>query len=175
MERPTTLRHFFSGLAESTFQTRLGVADPPLIDYVAELMVRFVRSDAVYRVRDLGGRRLEELADMLIEANQRVGDARREVHRHVGDFALFWTGVYPEALERRQGKLRKDQLLDYTEQGKRAYYIASTIPADENAPHGEVLQRLSEQFELCAFGLRELRKELEARDGDGPPQPFLLN
>jgi len=174
MERPSTLRRFFAGLAESTFQTQLGVADPPLTDYVAELMVRFVRSDAVYRVRDLAGRRMDDLADMLIEADHRIGEAKREVHRHVGDFALFWTGVYPEALERRGGKLKKDSLLNYTEQGKRAYYIASTIPADETAPRAEVLQRLSEQFELCAYGLQELRRELEARDDDSP-QPFLLN
>ena len=28
--------------------------------------------------------------------------ARREVHRHIGDFTLFWTGVYPEALREMQ-------------------------------------------------------------------------
>ena len=35
---------------------------------------------------------------MMVEAEARIGDARREVHRHIGDFTLFWTGIYPEAL-----------------------------------------------------------------------------
>jgi hypothetical protein len=30
-----------------------------------------------------------------------------------------------------------------------------------------VLERLSEEFELCAFGLSEARKEWERRDEDG--------
>ena len=100
-ERPShTLRQFFAGIAEHTFQTQLGVADPPLIDYLSELLLRFVRLDALFRIRSLAGRPLEEVAAMLIEAEQRIGDARREIHRHIGDFTLFWTGVFPEAVRR---------------------------------------------------------------------------
>jgi len=35
------IRRFFTGLTEYTFEGRLGVADPPLIDYIAEMLVRF--------------------------------------------------------------------------------------------------------------------------------------
>jgi hypothetical protein len=158
------LRRFFSGLTEYTFETRLGVADPGLIDYIASLLARFVRLDAIFNVRSLGGRRLEEVAEMLMEAEARIGDARREVHRHIGDFTLFWTGVYPEALYRFQRSDRKDHLLNYTEQGKRAYFIASTIPNEKNPDESAVLERLSYEFELCAFGLNEVRREWERRD-----------
>lgn len=158
------LRRFFTGLAECAFQTRLGVADPPLVDYLAALLTDFVRCDRIFRLRKLSGDRLEEVAEMLLEAQQRVGDARREVHRHVGDFTLFWTGVYPEALDRLQGESRKDRLVNYTAQGKRAYYIASTMRTDQNAQECDVLERISLQFELCAFGLNEIRREWERRD-----------
>ena len=159
-----TLRRFFAGVTEYAFHARMGVADPPLIDYLSELLTRFVRCDAVYRIRDLTGRRLTEVARMLAEANHRVGVPRREVHRHVGDFTLFWTGVYPEALQHMQGESSKDHLIDYTAQGKRAYYIASTMRNDQNAQECDVLERISLQFELCAFGLNEIRREWERRD-----------
>ena len=162
------LYRFFQGLAEYTFQTRLGLADPPLIEYVAALIYRFMHVDAVYAIRNPTGRRLEEVAEMLVEAEARIGNPRREVHRHIGDFALFWTGVYPEALKRRQRTPRLDQFIDYCEQGKRAYYIASTIRDDENGEESDVLARISHEFELCAFGLGELRKEWERRDSDAP-------
>ena len=98
-EAQESMRRFFAGVTEHAFVVRLGVADPPMIDYVANMLVRFVRCDAVYRIRDLAGRRLEEIARMMMEAEERIGEARREVHRHVGDFTLFWSGLYPEALE----------------------------------------------------------------------------
>ena len=105
-----------------------------------------------------------------------MGDARREVHRHIGDFTLFWVGVYPEALRRRQNATRRDHLIDYQAEGKRSYWIASTIETDtEKSAPAEVLERLSRNFDLCAYGLREVRREWERRDDDELPQPFLIN
>ncbi len=172
-----SLQRFFAGLAEYTFQTRLGVADPPLVGYLAELLSRFVRLDAIYAVRDLAGRRLEEIAQMLVEAEQRIGDPKREIHRHIGDFALFWTGVYPEALDKLRSAHRQDHFLDYCTQGKRAYYIASTLRTEQNADECAVLERLSHEFELCVYGLSEVRREWERRDTDEgeSPRPFLIN
>jgi hypothetical protein len=175
--QPGNLRRFFAGLTEYAFGTRLGVADTALVEYLGDLLTRFVRADAVFNVRNLRGRRLEGVAEMLAEANARIGEARREVHRHIGDFTLFWTGVYPEALEHFQRGPRKDFFLDYCEQGKRAYYIASTIPtSDDKLDENALFERLSHEFELCVYGLGEVRREWERReqDGDRPGKPFMI-
>ncbi len=170
------LRDFFAGMAEYAFEARLGIADPPLIDYISDLLTRFVTFDALYSVRDVTGHRLHAVGQMLAEADARVGDARREVHRHIGDFALFWTGVYPEALRQAKAKtpLKEDRFVDYCTHGKRAYYIASTIPS-EKPDEQVVLERLSYQFELCAYGLTEVRKEWERRDPGGTWQLVVFN
>lgn len=169
------LYRFFSGLAEYTFEARLGVADPPLVDYIALLLTRFVHCDVIYKVRTPAGRRLEEVAEMLLEADQRIGNPRREVHRHIGDFTLFWTGVYPEALRRLKSASKLDYFVDYCEQGKRAYHIAANIESDEKAGENEVLERLSHDFELCAYGLGEVRREWERREPDTAlPGPIIL-
>jgi len=165
------LDRFFAGLAEYTFETRLGVADPALIDYIAQLLARFVHSDQVYKLRRPDGRRLYEVAEMLIEAEARVGQPKREIHQHIGDFTLFWSGLFPETLNTQARRQKLDALLDYRQQGKRAYLIASTIPGDGAPEENDVLQRLSHDFDLCCYGLGELRKEWEQRehpDGDGP-------
>jgi hypothetical protein len=164
---------YFTGLAEAAFHGRLGVADPPLVEYVARLLVRFIRIDTVYRIRDLVGRRLDEIVEMVGEAEQRVGNARREVHRQIGDFTLFWTGIYPETLKRLRSPLRKDHFVDYCEQGKRSYYIASTYREGEYAEESPVLERISQQFELCAYGLSEVRRQWE-QEADEVPLPLLL-
>jgi hypothetical protein len=169
------LARFFSGVCEYVFEGRLGVADPPLIDYLSNLMIRFARLDTVHRVRNLAGRPVLEVADMLAEAESRIGLARRDVHRHIGDVTLFWTGVYPESLPRLRAVEKKDFFVDYCAQGKRAYYIASTIKTDreEDAPN-ELLQRLSHQFEMCAYGLGEVRREWE-RKGDDEVRRLLID
>jgi len=162
------LTRFFTGLCENVFEARLGIADPPLVDYVSDLMVRFVRFDTLSRVRSPSGLPMHEVVDMLTEAEGRVGIARREVHRHIGDVTLFWTGVYPEALPALKKASNKDFFVNYCEQGKRAYYIASTIQTDrQEDAASEVLQRLSHEFEMCAYGLGEVRREWERRDEDG--------
>lgn len=170
--RNELLRRFFSGATEYAFAVRLGVVDPPLVDYVAEMLVRFVKSDAIYGVRNPRGERLLQVTDMLAEAHARQGSARRQMHRHIGDFTLFWTGVYPEIADRmRQG--RKDSLLDYRDQGKRNYFIASTLPAEDGSAPDAVLKRLSDNFELCVYGLGEVRRQWSDREGDLEP-PLLL-
>src|SRR5256885_6007145 len=98
---------------------------------------------------------------MAAEALPRGGGTSRGVHRHIGDFTLFWTGVYPEALKRLRSVLRKDHFIDYCNQGKRSYFIASTFEGDPYREEAPVLRRLSEQFELCAYGLSQVRKEWE--------------
>jgi hypothetical protein len=170
-----SLRRFFTGLAEHVFETRLGVADPPLVDYLSDMLLRFTHSDELCRIRALDGRPIHEVADMMSEAQQRIGQARREVHRHIGDVALFWTGVYPECFKRMKPSERRDFFIDYCTQGKRAYLIAATLEGDAaSEPPGEVLERLSAQFEMCAFGLGEVRREWERHDDEGLPRPLLL-
>jgi hypothetical protein len=112
---------------------------------------------------------------MVAEAESAADDRRRsECHRHVGDYTLFWTGVYPEALGKLQGALTADCLIDYQKQGKRSYYVASTLSA--SGDRGSVLRRLSDQFELCAFGLSRVRREWEKIEaqGMGPSGPIRL-
>lgn len=164
------LHRLFRGLTEATFLSELGIGDPRLVGYVAGLLARFVPSDTVWSIRDGRGRRVEEVARMVAEAEASPDDdRRRECHRHVGDFTLFWTGVYPEALARLRSPTSADCLIDFREQGKRSYYVASTLRGDE-AP---VLRRLSDEFELCAFGLSRVRREWERHDGQGPRGPVL--
>lgn len=157
------LRRHFSGLTEHTFLTELGVADPPLTDYLSELLSRFIAMDNVFRLKDAAGKRLEEVVAMVLDAEAMPpeGRTRREVHRHIGDFTLFWTGVYPEMLKKLRSALSRDSFVDYCEQGKRSYYIASTFDDEPFRDEAGVLRRLSDGFELVAYGLTQVRREWE--------------
>jgi hypothetical protein len=171
---PEALYRFFAGLTEYAFETRLGVADTQLIDYLTDLLARSIRYDALLSLRNLSGQRLDEIAKMLLEAEARVGEARRVAHRQIGDFTMFWAGLYPETLQRERRGQRHNFFHDYCLHGKRSYQIASTIRVGEPDPEGEVLERLSHEFELCVYGLNEVRREWERRDGEQPGGPIVI-
>lgn len=165
------LLRLFRGMTESTFMSELGIGDPRLVGYVANLLARFVPSQSIWRLSDPQGKRMTQVTAMVAEAESAQDTSRRcEYHQHVGDYTLFWTGVYPEALTWLQGRGSPDSLIDYQQQGKRSYLVASTLSDDQAA----VLRRLSDEFELCAFGLSRVRREWEkdeanSRAGQYPP------
>ncbi|HID22301.1 MAG TPA: hypothetical protein EYP14_07860 [Planctomycetaceae bacterium] len=167
-----TLRRLFAALTEHTFQVELGVADPKVTDYLVDLLLRFLRTDAIFRIRDATGRRLDEVADMLLEAEERTARPQREVYRHIGDFTLFWSGVYPEALRRLRAPDRKDHLLDYQQKGKESYYIASTFDEEPYREEAPVLRRLSYEFEMFSYGLHCVRREWEKLPERVAPRPW---
>ena len=163
------LHRWFRGFTESTFMHELGIGDPSLVGYLSDLLARFVQSERIWGLRDAEGRRCEQVAEMLGEAESTVdNDRRRECLRHVGDFTSFWTGVYPEALRTLQGPTSADHLIEYQAQGKRSYYLASTLESSSDAP---VLRRLSFEFELCAFGLSRVRREWERFEAESSKSP----
>lgn len=151
------LRRLFAGLTEHAFLTSLGLADPPLIDYVSDLLARFVHIDGIFRLRDAHGQPLDDLVAMAMEAEGMPvgGRTRREYHRHVGDFALYWSGLFPESAGRFHATRCKDALVNFTYLGKRAYRAASEFDGDRP----QLFRRLSDEFELCALGLHEVRKD----------------
>ena len=146
---PDALRQLFAACCEYAFAVELGVADPPLVDYMSGLLLRFVRSERLAPFRRPDGRPLRRIADMLGEMEERQGRPRREMQRHIGDVSLFWTGVYPEALPKVQAADSPDFLLDVPAQGKRCYRLAAEYE-DETSP---VLLRIAEEFEVCQQGL----------------------
>lgn len=156
------LRRVFAGAAEQTFEAELGIADPPLVEYLVELLLRFLRQEAIYRVRDASGHRLTQVADMVEEAEHRAARTRREIYRHVGDFTLFFSGLFPEHLPKLQAPDHKDYLLNYCQQGKRSYLIAASYAEDdESREQAPILRHLSEEFELCSEGLSRIRREID--------------
>jgi hypothetical protein len=159
------LHRLFRGLTESTFLDELGIGDPKLVGYVADLLARFVPSSEIWKIRDATGTRVNRVAAMVAEAESSADDERRrECHRHVGDFTLFWTGVYPEALDKLRPIDSPDHLISFQELGKRSYYLASTLTSEQS----DVLLRLSVEFETCAFGLSRVRREWERFEPGGP-------
>ncbi len=162
---PGELFLLFQELIRRTFLQQVGISDPALMDYLAAMLTDFAHFDTVYGIRASAGAPLREVADMLEEADVRTRAAsferERQVHKHIGDFTLFWTGVYPEYILHLRRQMSRDALLDYVSQGKSSYYIASTFDYGDYAEEARILRCLSHTFETVAFGLQGVRSAWE--------------
>jgi len=153
---PLDIDRFFRGLTEYAFHARLGVVDPPLVDYLALLLVRFLRHDAI--VTAPVGDGATHVAALMVAARDHAPDEALAEYRHVGDYTLFWSGLYPEALERLRTLGRAEQFVDFRAAGKQAYWLASTLEPDDAAEERLLFERLSRDYDLCVEGLGEVRR-----------------
>src|SRR5581483_565234 len=141
--------------------------DSEIAAYVADLLIDFVHVDRLYRIRNARGKRLEEVGEMLVESNPLLAaqsfEREREVRKHIGDYTLFLTGMFPEyvaALPHRG--LRLDSMIDYVKAGKESYRIVGAFDQFEYRRMAPLFRRLAENFEYCVYGLNRVKGELEA-------------
>jgi hypothetical protein len=159
------LREYFHEAVHDSMSRRLGLAETEDLElYMADLLARFIHEEKIFALRDGHGRRVKSLPDMLAEGDIRLNadsfEREREVHRHVGDFLLFWSGLFPEFLE-SVGASAGDGLIDAVRQGSESYFIVSSFdyaPFDGEAP---MFRKLSREFEACRTGLNLIRSSFE--------------
>src|SRR5690606_26763919 len=113
------LRNLFQAVTEQTFQVELGIADPAVTDYLSQLLTQFLHTDSLPRLRELTDG-LQDLVDVMEEAEQRAQQAAARLHRRIGDMALYWAGVYPEALDKFRRRNKAEGLVDLPQVGRRA-------------------------------------------------------
>ena len=158
------LRKLFADLTRETFNRELHHYDSEVAAYLVDLLVGFTRVEDLYKIRDAAGRRLEDVGEMLIESNPLLGAAsfgrEREVRKHVGDYTLFFTGLFPEHLKRPRRSLSLDYFVDYVKAGKESYRIVSKFDQFEYRRVAPLFRRLAENFELCVYALNRVRDQL---------------
>lgn len=152
------LHRWIRGLTEHTFIQCLGLGDPRIVDYVSDLLVRCVSTDSlIAKDEPFPYASLQTLSDLQRIAAEGSSEIAKEAFRRLGDRNLFLTGVFPESVQKRNA-WRGVDLKMMTLTGKRAYHVAGDLDRDE-AP---LMHRLSDHFEICADGLRQVRKAWEA-------------
>ncbi|MBI2683326.1 MAG: hypothetical protein HYX26_08970 [Acidobacteriales bacterium] len=161
------VREFFQVLVEKHFHETLGLRDQELSDYVSNLIGDFCEAEELFKIRDGEGRPLTDVGEMLLAADPVYGpapsfDRERQVRKHIGDFTLFFTGMFPESVNaRRLRRHRLESFVDFIKAGKESYYIVSKFEHFEYAKVAPLFARLSNEFERCVYGLNIIKNELE--------------
>jgi hypothetical protein len=160
------LAAFFHQAVRNSYEGRLGLRDPGVTDYVSQLLCDFWRSDRLYELRDAAGHPVSELEHMVAAADPIHGtaasfDVERRVRKHIGDYALFVAGMYPESSQHH--RRYHATFPELVAAGKESYYIVSQFNLFEYEQEAPLFARLSDWFERCILGLTLVREELGNR------------
>jgi hypothetical protein len=171
------LEPFFQQAVRNSYEGKLGLHDPEVMSYVAHLLCEFSDSQKLYSMRDESDHPIEDLEEMELAADPVNGtapsfDAERALRKHIGDYALFVAGMYPEASgSKRRLRHHSPSLAELIRAGKESYFIVSQFNLFEYEKEAPIFARLSDNFERWLLGLTLLREEIGARKPfELPPQ-----
>jgi hypothetical protein len=131
-----------------------GGRDPAALDYLSEMLTRFLWSRELVR--------FNARYDFLFSLLEEIKDRRRfqnlfEASRHLADNALFVTGVFPTARPgRRRARLPNFDRAHFVELGRRYYRVAAEEELAEVVGQRRVLAELSQRFVFYMEALSEL-------------------
>jgi hypothetical protein len=161
------LQQLFIELVGRHYAEEIGLRDPQIVNYVAHLLAEFCDAEELFRIRNAGGRPLTDVGEMLVESNPVFGpapsfDRERQVRKHIGDYTLFFTGMFPESINHfRLRRNRMENFVDWIKAGKESYYIVSKFEHFEYAKVAPLFANLSQNFEQCVYGLNLVKNDLQ--------------
>jgi hypothetical protein len=166
IDRNHPLWRYFRGSMKHAMSDKVGLSGHDDVeDYLTDMLVAFLHDEAIFAIRDAQGRRVESLAEMLAEGDVRLRapnfDREREVHRHVGDFLLFWSGLFPEMLPKLRGFHSNSPEDEAVRQGRFSYGVVSSFDHAPYALEAPTFRVLSSDFEACQLSLRLLRASFD--------------
>ena len=163
------LRQFFFEIVSENFDRNIGLRDSEVSEYVSNMLTEFCCTDQLYQIRNAAGKPLHDVGEMLLESDPVYGpapsfDRERQVRKHIGDYTLFFAGMFPESINHfRIRRYRLENFVDLMKAGKESYYIVSKFEHFEYAKVAPLFARLSHEFEGCVFALNMVKNELRER------------
>jgi len=96
-----------------------------LADYMAAVLIAFATKGRAERVADSDDERYDTLAALVSDAND--PDAKRSflVRAHLGNYALWLAGLFPDSISHRRWRKGGPDLDYYDEMGKRGFQLAA--------------------------------------------------
>ncbi|MGH7624145.1 MAG: hypothetical protein ACREOJ_02375 [Gemmatimonadaceae bacterium] len=105
---------------------RAGENERALSDYVAGILLHFGMRDRARRVTEHDDQSYDTLSALLDDVDG--PDARRNflVRQHVGNYALWLSGLFPDYIEQRRWRRGGPDLAYYEEMGRRGFQLAAS-------------------------------------------------
>lgn len=170
----TVSTHFYFYILVRHVLKSAGISDRTVADYVAEVLSEFSRSER-HECRVVGRTEpLEyffEMVGTLQKADDRTGFMLRS---HIGNLALFCSGVFAERIRHRASSKGFPSLRYYEDLGRANFRVASDHRLARRYELSPIYSTLSDHFQTARRALNDLTERIFVMDEGAPGQRALF-
>lgn len=133
--------------------TRLGEQDRTLADYLASLFMEFGERDRAHRISRWDDQTYDTLAALLSAVDS--SDPKRSflVRTHLGNYALWLSGLFPDHIEHRRWRRGGPDLDYYETMGRTGYALAADHRLAKEAGVSDMYALAAERFRTMRMAL----------------------
>jgi hypothetical protein len=137
-----------------------GESDRSMADYVSSLVIHFGFRDRAHRISPADDEIYDALVQLVGDVND--PDARRSflVRSHLGNYALWLSGIFPDYIEHRRWRRGGPDLEYYEEMGRRGFQLAADHWLAEEHGLASVYATAAERFGILRTALNAVSDSL---------------
>jgi len=136
------------------------IFDRQLADYTAALLLEFGKAGRAHRVEERDDHQFHYLVDILAELERARGEREFRLRLHLGNFALWLSGVFPDHIANRVQRRAAPPLSYYDELGALGFRSAAGMELALRHGLGDVLVRAADEFTTVRAALNSLSDAL---------------
>lgn len=154
---------------------KAGVDDRQIADYVAAILTEFTRTERCTARVSEGSAPLEYFFEMLAALPTVNDRAQFELRVHMGNQALFCSGLFMPHIEYRAKRRGGPDISYYEGMGEAGYQTASQHPIARKLGLDSLLAALAECFRQARLALNDLADRVLSLDDINPAMRRLIN
>ncbi len=147
---------------------RLGEHDRVIADYLAALTLHFGYRDRALRIGFADDQTYDTLASLFADVNDPDGKRSFLVRSHLGNYALWVSGFFPDFIEHRRWRRGGPDLDYYEEMGRRGFQLAAGHRLAEDHGLATLYATAAERFGLLRAALNDVSDALLFPDRSSP-------
>jgi hypothetical protein len=141
----------------------VGVEDPTVADYFAAVLREFGNRPRATRVDDVDDHDHHYLIDILSDLAVASGERQFKVSVHLGNYALWLSGIFPERIAAQRIRRGGPDLDYYETLGGRGFAEASEHRLAERIGLEEILRTAAERVHEIRVALNQVSRQLVLR------------
>lgn len=169
----TVSSHFYFYILVRTAFRRNGIDDRDVADYVAEVLAEYSLLERTEcRVPGQAGP-LNYFFEMLLALRDANDRNSFELRAHIGNFALFFTGVFPDRIRVRAEKRGFPDLQYFEGIGRANFRVARDHRLAQRYDLAEIFDTLADRFSDTRIALNDVSERLFSWEDDRCALPLL--
>ncbi len=141
----------------------VGVEDPTVADYFAAMLREFGYRGRSTKVDDVDDQDHRYLVDILADLSASTGARQFKVSVHLGNYALWMAGIFPERVAAQRIRRGGPDLSYYEDLGGRGYAEASEHQLAERSGLEDVLRTAADRIHDVRVALNRVSSQLDLR------------